>query len=160
VTNVVFAIVVVSNKKETILIGIDNNGTRIITDSEDPIFKTEIITFIRTFMNYFYNFDQDTYPENLGRASDLMSIELWKAKKDTIVKLGDQIKKDPKQLAAHITKIVKEDDFYIVSLNVEELYRAKKTNFLVQLKVSVNKIDRTATNPYGLEISTLEEIKE
>ena len=53
-----------SKKSETLIIGIDQNGTRVVTEQEDPIFKTEAINFIRTFVSLSYNFDQETFAQN------------------------------------------------------------------------------------------------
>lgn len=160
---VITFIYALSKKSETTLIAIDQNGTRVITTEDDPIFKTEIINFLRTFVSLSYNFDQDTFAENAGKYSDLLSLELWNQKKNDVVRAAENIKKEPMQLSTIIKKISKEknkdnEDIYNVytEQTITRRARTDKVNYIVSLQVQ--KIDkRTKENPYGFEITSLEE---
>jgi hypothetical protein len=46
ITATIYAI---SKEEKTVLIGIDENGTRIIENTDDPLLKTEIVAFLRHF---------------------------------------------------------------------------------------------------------------
>lgn len=160
---IVTAIYAFSKKSEMLLIGIDQNGTRVITQEEDPIFKTEIINFIRTFVSLSYNFDQDTFTENAGKYSELLSLDLWNQKKSDVLNAAEQIKKEPMQLSTFITKVAKDkdkdgNDIYNVYTSQTLTRRAKTEKLKYILKMQVAKVSkRTKDNPYGFEVTALEE---
>lgn len=160
---IVTAIYAFSKKSETLIIGIDQNGTRIVTEQEDPIFKTEAINFIRTFVSLSYNFDQETFADNAAKYSDLLSLKLWNEKKSDILRAAEEIKKEPLQFSTIITKIAKDKDkdsneYYKVYTEQTITRRAKvdKLKYLVTLQIE--KVEkRTKDNPYGFEVTFLEE---
>lgn len=160
---VITSIYAFSKKSEMLLIGIDQNGTRVITQEEDPIFKTEIINFIRTFVSLSYNFDQDTFTENAGKYSELLSLDLWNQKKSDVLNAAEQIKKEPMQLSTFITKVGKDkdkegNDIYNVYTSQTLTRRAKTEKLKYILKMQVAKVSkRTKDNPYGFEVTKLEE---
>lgn len=157
------AIYAFSKKSEILIIGIDQNGTRVVTEQEDPIFKTEAINFIRTFVSLSYNFDQETFAANAAKYSDLLSLKLWNEKKSDILRAAEEIKKEPLQFSTIITKIAKDKDkdgldIYKVYTEQTITRRAKvdKLKYLVNLQIA--KVDkRTKDNPYGFEVTFLEE---
>ena len=152
-----------SKKSETLIIGIDQNGTRVVTEQEDPIFKTEAINFIRTFVSLSYNFDQETFAANAAKYSDLLSLKLWTEKKSDILRAAEEIKKEPLQFSTIITKIAKDKDkegneLYKVYTDQTITRRAKvdKLKYIVTLQIA--KIQkRTKDNPYGYEVTFLDE---
>lgn len=57
---------VLSKSSRPMIIGIDGNGTRIVTDQADPIYKTEAVTFIQKFLFNVYNFDSENFMKRIG----------------------------------------------------------------------------------------------
>lgn len=160
---IITAIYAFSKKSETLIIGIDQNGTRIVTEQEDPIFKTEVINFIRSFVSLSYNFDQETFTENAGKYSELLSLDLWNGKKNDILKAAEEIKKEPIQLSTIITKIGKDKDkdgveFYKVYTSQTITKRASTQSLKYLISMRVAKVEkRTKNNPFGYEVTFLEE---
>jgi hypothetical protein len=146
-------------KNETTLIGIDKNGTRIITQAEDPLFKTEVVNFIRRFVSLLYNFDSTTFVDNVGSASDLMALPLWTQQKGKIVTLGETVKKESITHAAVVQKITMKDGKYQVLIETNEMVRMKNAKRLLKLEITLAQVERTARNPWGMEVSKLEESK-
>lgn len=152
-----------SKKSEMLIIGIDQNGTRIVTHEDDPIFKTEVVNFIRAFVSLSYNFDQETFTENAGKYSELLSLELWNQKKSDVIRAAEEIKKEPVQLSTIITKVAKDKDkegrdLYKVYTEQTLTRRAKSEKIKYLLTVQITKVSkRTKDNPYGYEVTQLEE---
>lgn len=160
---VITGLYALSKKSETILIGIDDNGTRVITTEEDPVFKTEVVNFIRTFVALSYNFDQDTFTDNAAKYSDLLSLDLWNQKKTDVVRAAEEIKKEPMQLSTIITKLTKDKDkdgheIYKVYTSQTLTRRARSDKYKYLLEMQISKVaKRTKENPYGYEVTRIEE---
>lgn len=160
------AIYAFSKKSETLIIAIDQNGTRIVTEKDDPIYKVEVMNFIRTFVSLSYNWDQETFTENAGKYSELMSLDLWNQKKSEILRVADELKKEPMQASTMITKITKDknkdgDDIYKVYTTQTVSRRARTATLKYLFTIQVAKTaKRTKENAYGYEVTSIEETKE
>ena len=144
--------------EKLLLIGIDENGTRLITRSDDPLLKTEIIHFVKEFISRLYSFNPETFEENLGRASDLMSKALWDKEKDRVLKLSEIVKKEGISSKAKIESISKtRDGKYTAQIQLTEERRAGKHERKLGIEVSLTKVERSEANPYGIEVDSLNE---
>lgn len=149
----------VSKESKTLLIGIDENGTRIIENKEDPLFKTEVVAFIRHFTLLLYNFDSQTYIENVGSASDLMGADLWKELEASLKTKRDVVNERQISHSGVVEQIIKLDESsYEVVLRGFEQRQLKRVERLLKLQVSLNRIHRTNINPWGIEVESLKEI--
>ncbi len=152
-----------TSRPQTVLIGVDQNGTRIITDQEDPVLRTEVINFLRAFVGVMYNFDQTTFVDNAAKASDLLSLDLWNEKKNDVMTMIETMKKEPMQVSTQITKIGKEkneknEEQYSVYTNQIVNRRARTDNIKMNYIFTVQKLPkRTKENPYSIEITSIKE---
>ncbi len=152
--------IAIKKDEKTILIGIDSNGTRVIGSSDDPLFKTEVVNFLRRFFGLLYNFDGETFESNVGSASDLMSLELWNREKEKILKLGTHVKTEKISHTGVVKSISRlPDGSYRVVLQTSEMHRLKNTDRNLIILLSLKPIERTTHNPWGMEVSSLEETK-
>lgn len=149
----------ISKESKTVLIGIDDNGTRVIENKEDPLFKTEVVAFIRHFSLLLYNFDQNTYVENVGSASDLMSVNLWEQLESKLKAKREVVSAKSISHSGIIEQIIKLDDHvYEVQIQGYEQRNLKRVQRKLKLQVRLNKTERTNMNPWGMEVDEIKEI--
>lgn len=148
-----------SKNSTTVLIGIDENGTRVIDGAEDPLLKTEVVSFIRHFCLLLYNFDQRSFVENVGSASELMSADLWTQLERPL--------KDKKQIVEEknishsglVDQIIEIDDTtYEVVIRGFEQRNLKREERLFKLSLRLKKLTRTNLNPWGIEVDEIKEL--
>jgi hypothetical protein len=142
-----------------VLIGIDENGSRVITSNEDPLFKTEVVAFLRHFSMLLYNFDPATYLENVGSASELMSANLWEDLETLLRKKQDIVKSNQISHSGIVESIVRlEPSLYEVVLKCMEQRKIKKIDRYIKVQIRLRRIERSGINPWGIEIDELQEI--
>ena len=144
--------------KKPIIIGIDSNGTRIISELNDPIYKTEAIAFIQKFFFNAYNFDSINFYKRLGFATTMMSEELWKKKSSEIIDLKSKVERDNIVLSSEVLKLTKdEDNTYRGLVQIKEKTRLNQQDHQVIVSLKLKSVPRTAENPFGLEVDSYEE---
>lgn len=135
------------------LIAIDQNGTRLISRLDDPIFDTEAANFCREFVKKMYNFSPTTFKDNVGAATELLSVKLWEEKQASIVQYKEQVEKNQISLDTKITKIIKaSDSLFTVFLNSSETNRFNKIDRSLKLEIEIHRVPRSESNPFGLEV--------
>lgn len=148
--------VILSNKKPT-LIAIDENSTRIISDMNDPIYKTESLAFIKRFLTLTYNFDQKSFLKQFGGATGMMSEHLWNEKKEEILSLKSKIERDEISLKSEIEKITISENSYFALIRVMETSRLKTKEHEIAVRLELKRSERSESNPWGLEVKQYEE---
>ena len=135
------------------LIAIDQNGTRLISRLDDPIFDTEAANFCREFVKKMYNFTPETFKDNVGAATELLSVRLWDEKQNSILQYKEQVEKNQISLDTKITKIIKaSDSLFTVFLSSAETNRYNKIDRNLKLEIEIHRVSRSASNPFGLEV--------
>ncbi len=158
-----FFSVVVMNRairiaQNPILIAIDSNGTRVVSQSVDPIFDTEAIQFSKMFVSKLYNFTPETFKENVGYASTFFSINLWLEEESKFLELMKNVEKDQISMNTKLERIIKNSDLeYLLELSMRETTRLNSEDRRVSLKLFIERTQRTKTNPYGIEVNRYEE---
>ena len=148
----------IQRSKIPIIIAIDANGARVVTETVDPIYKTEAIAFIRRFFENSYNFDAGNFMRRVGLATTLMSDQLWKRKQQEILDLKAKVERDQIALKSEILKISQDDSgVYHALIEVHETNRLNQQIHQVKVAVTLNKVERTQNNPFGLEVGSYEE---
>lgn len=141
-----------------ILIAIDGNGTRVVTNTEDPIFDTEVVQFAKLFVNKLYNFTPKSFEENVGYASTFFSVELWKDEESKVLDLMKNVEKEQITMSSSISKIIKNAPLiFTIELGTKEITRLNTQDKNVSLKLYLERVARTKTNPYGIEVIRYEE---
>ena len=153
-----FSIKAIQRSSSPIIIGIDLNGTRVVTESNDPIFKTEATAFIQKFLFHVYNFDSSNFMQRIGYATSIMSDDLWKRKQSEIMDLKSKVENDGISISAQIQKLTKDESgTYHAALLVHENSRMNEQVHTIEVKMKLNSVPRTQENPSGLEVDSYEE---
>lgn len=158
IITVAFSFRAISKTSKPIIIGIDSNGTRIVTEKADPIFKTEAVAFIQRFFFNAYNFDARNFFKRLGLATTMMSEELWKRKEKEILDLKSKVERDNIELSSQVLKISQDESgtFYAL-IDLKEKSRLNQQEHKLKVALTLKQVERTTENPFGLEVDSYEE---
>lgn len=153
-----FSLRAMSKTSKPIIIGIDSNGTRIVTEKVDPIFKTEAVAFIHRFFFNAYNFDSRNFFKRLGLATTMMSEDLWKRKENEILDLRSKVERDSIELSGQVIKITQDETgtFYAL-VDLKEKNRLNQQEHRLKVALKLKQVARTPENPFGLEVDSYEE---
>ncbi len=147
------------NNSKIMLIGIDDSGSRLITETNDRILQNELKNFIKYFVERYYIYDEKTYADQLSLASDLMNPELWEVQKPKLLEIKEKLQKMPLVQLAEIESLDKVDNDKIegvLNLVIKSKLSERKVKLKVLLRIS--KSPRTELNPWGYEIAELSDV--
>jgi hypothetical protein len=148
----------ISKSNHPIIIGIDSNGTRIVSEANDPIFKTEATAFIQKFLFNVYNFDSENFIKRIGYATSIMSEDLWKRKQNEILDLKNKIERDSIAISGQIQKLTKDENgTYHALILVHEKSRLNEQDHQIEVSLNLKSTIRNQENPSGLEVDSYEE---
>ncbi|MDG0816485.1 VirB8/TrbF family protein [Bdellovibrio svalbardensis] len=141
---------------KTVLIGIDEAGTRIITTSSDRLVQSELKAFLKYFFEMYYSYNELNFNERMSLSTDLFSNDLWALQRDKIAQLGVNLKKTPLSQSAEIQSIDRIDNSKIEAILLLTI-RSRMSEQKVRLKVilSYRRSERTEKNPWGYEVDEL-----
>ena len=147
------------NNSKTMLIGIDESGSRLITETNDRILQNELKNFIKYFVERYYMYDEKTYADQISNASELMNAELWESQKPKLLEIKEKLQKMPLVQLAEIESLDKIDNDKIEGV-LNLIIRSKLSEHKVKLKIilRINKSPRTEQNPWGYEITELSDV--
>lgn len=147
------------NNSKTILIGIDDSGSRLITETNDRILQNELRNFLKHFIEQYFIYDEKTFADQMSLASDLMSPELWEIQKPKLLEIKEKLQKLPLTQLADIESLDKIDDDKVEGI-LNLVIKSKLSDHKVKLKISLKilKIKRTEQNPWGFEIAELSDV--
>ena len=143
-------------EKEIIVIAVDQHGTRILNDSSDETLKEmEQLQFIKEFINYYFNFNNENMNYKISKGIQFLSSELWKnqeiEKYNKFNKIASQEKINHKTT---LKKVEYLEGIDIYKLTLKSIFNKKgvekKTKYIVNIKI--RSIKRSKTNKWGLEI--------
>lgn len=144
--------------EKALIIAIDNNGTRIVSRQDDPIFETEIIQFAKMFLGLIYNFEANTFIRNVGQASGYMSIKLWEGKANEILALSKSVKDQNIALKGTIQSIsALSDNSYLAVVATQESTRMQSLEKKIEVSFELSRVQRSEINPWGIEVTRYEE---
>lgn len=148
------------NRKEVLIIGLSSSGTaRIIESKDDRYIQEELKGFLMAFLDQYYSYDQSSFSERVGKASDLMSVDLWNTQKPKLAEIQAALTKDPLKQAATIESLDLISDSKIEAiLNLQIEQRLAKRNIKLRVSIEVAPHVRTAQNPWGYEIKELSDV--
>lgn len=148
----------IMKSKIPIIIGIDANGTRVVTEPLDPIYKTEATRFIQKFLTSIYNFKTDNFVKQIGYATNVMSDELWETKRTEILELKDRIDRDQISIQGSVQKLTKDESgIYFALIDVTEKSRMNQKDHKVKVALKLKVVERTSDNPTGLLVDSYDE---
>lgn len=149
-------VVAISRREKIVIIGVDDAGTRLITEQSDRLLKEEIKSFLKYFFEMYFSYNDVNFNERMSLATDLFSESLWQSEKPKIIQIGENIKKTPLAQTAEVISIDK-----LESNEIEAVLRlhikSRMSEQVVNLKVKLEyrKTSRTERNPWSYEITSL-----
>lgn len=145
-------------KSETILIGLDDHGARLITDQRDRLLVTESTKLIQNFVDLYYSYNETSHKLRIGRATDLMNEELWKKLQPELAKVEEKLSKEPLTETAEIESIDQTGtNKYQVLIGLIVKQRMSERAVRLRLEIGLRQRERTGGNPFGFEIISLAE---
>lgn len=147
-----------SREEKVILIGMDESGTRVIADSNDRLLKVELQKFVMHFIEHYYGYDEKTYREQVGRATEVFSEGLWEAKKTELFEIQENLKKTPlsQKVSVDSIELIEQGKIEVgLVLNVQSRLNTQQVHLSVSMEFM--KMDRTEKNPWGYVITSLTE---
>ena len=150
--------VAMTKKNQVVLIGLDENGTRIISQKEDPLYRVEVKNFLLHFIESLYSFTPENFTENVGQAADLMSKNLWESKKSKLLGLSQKVSEQKIHHTTEVEKITKlEKNLFNIIFISKQKSKLKVWSRKISAKIQLSKTARTQENPWGMEVTSLEE---
>ena len=147
-----------SKKKETLLISISESGARIVVASDDIALKTEAAEFLKTFLGFYFNFSEVNHRQQIGKAADLMSVELWDRLKGKLLEVDERLKVQPLTQIAEIESIDQIGDATFESvLMIGVRTRVNESKAKLKVTVQVKRRARTRENPWSFEVTEIKD---
>ncbi|MBC7429997.1 MAG: hypothetical protein H7336_15390 [Bacteriovorax sp.] len=153
VTTTFFA---VRNTQKTIIIGIDEAGARVISDSKDRLLQVELKQFLKYFLDQYYTYSQDTFTERVGLATELMSSDLWDREKSKLSSLKTKLEQMPLSQFSELESIDLIDKNRVEAI-LRLKIKSRLNEQLTRLKVTLDfkRQERTESNPWNFQIVEL-----
>ncbi len=155
------SILLVRNQPQTLLIGMDENGVRVIRDERDRLVAGEKLNFIKRYLSYSYNFDSKDYDDRMTSAGNLMSTKLWEEKASEFKKIREEAKNTPEiTQESTIEEIRFIDDYtFEADLGLKISKRLKTISVPLRVTIKIAPHLRTIDNPYSWEVTSYVENK-
>lgn len=141
---------------KTVLIGIDEAGTRIITNSSDRLVQSELKGFLKYFFEMYYSYNDKNFNERMGLSTDLFSISLFERQRDKILQLGQHLKKTPLSQSCEVQTIDRiENNKLEANLVLKVQSRLSTQDVHLKVSLSYERVERSERNPWGFEITEI-----
>jgi hypothetical protein len=151
--SIILSVILIKQKPETLLIGIDQYGTRLISDQDDRLLKAEKINFLKLFLRIYHTYDSDGYTTAISRAGDLMSQQYWNEKKPEFLQRQEVLKGKDYQRTAEIKDLRAIDSTaFEADLVVSEMRSLQETKINLRVEIQLQPIKRSQINAYPFEV--------
>lgn len=151
---VISSLFALTNNREVILVAIDGAGSaRLISEKDDRFLRNELKAFLQAFFDGYYTFDQTTFDERVGAATDLMSKDLWEREKPKVATLSQKLKSNPLSQASKIRSLdLIEEGRVEAILEVKVRQRVSEETSLVKVVLKYEPHARSKENSWGYQI--------
>lgn len=141
---------------KTLVIGIDEAGSRLITESSDRLLQVELKQFFKYFLDQYYTYNQDTFQERVGLATELMSAELWDREKVKLLEIQEKLSKNPLIQFSELESLDLVDQNKVEAI-LKIKIKSRMSEQVLKLRISLNfrKHIRSEKNPWNFEITEL-----
>jgi hypothetical protein len=155
---IIASYVAITKKDHTLLVGINQNGATIISSLDDKSELTLTKNFLRRFIGLTYNWDHNSFRENIELAGDLMSDELWSKKLSDFKLIETRIKESDIIQSAEILGITRLDEnVYEVPVKTSIIRNGRNYSEQTKIRITLKKIERNLRNPWGMEVINVSE---
>lgn len=144
------------NEPKTLVIGIDEAGSRIISDSKDRLIQIELKQFIKYFLDQYYTYNQNTFSERIGLATELMTKDLWEKEKDKLFDLKLKLDQTALSQFSELESIDLIDQNKIEAiLKLKVKSRMSEQSLRLKVVIVFKKQERSETNPWNFSVAEL-----
>ncbi len=141
------------NRPKIILISINDQGARVISNDNSQSLKHEKLSFLKRFLFLSYNYDSINYHSKISAAGDLMSNTLWKDKEKEYKSIFNKLKNTNLNQTAQVDDIREIDnESYDAYLSIKITTRLNEVNIKYKISLKINKHTRTIDNPFAWEV--------
>lgn len=153
------SIFAIRSDSKVILIGIDESGTKIITDNNDRVLQNELKNFLKSFLLFYYEYDEKTFGSQMESASNLMSLELWEKAKPKLIEQKEKLSKIPVSQTPDIESIELIDSGKVEAiLNLVIKVRLVEHKLKLKVNLAFSRAKRTEVNPWGIEVTEVSDV--
>lgn len=151
-------VIAVLKKNETILIGVADDASYIISDSNESLKRKEIVSFVRAFAKNFYEFTPTNHAERISQAGDLMAKSLWESKREELKQVNERLKSEPLVQTAKVLSIdLINDETIEIALQIEIAKRIENISTNLKVTLKVRSHERSESNPWPFEITEIKD---
>jgi hypothetical protein len=75
------SLIALLKKDRIILIGVADESSYVISQTNEILRRKEVVSFVRGFIASYYEFTPTSHVEKISRAGDLMTAPLWESKR-------------------------------------------------------------------------------
>ena len=140
--------------EKMILIGVSDDASYVISQSNETLRRKEIVSFVRAFISNYYEFSPSNHAEKISRAGDVMASTLWESKRADLLQINERLKTEPLVQTSKVLSIDLLDDETVevlLQIHIAKRIESVSTNLKVTLKVRPH--ERSESNPWPFEIS-------
>lgn len=152
------SIKLITTENKTLLVRIDNFQTQIVSEGISTPLPVEIENFINEFFGFFYSYNSFNYDTHIDRALQLMNRDCALKFVPKLNAMSEKAKAKSIWQSSYAVEIVNLKDLeFEVKMRVtrREDVSESEDDFIIKLKLE--RVQRTAQNPYGLEVVELYE---
>jgi hypothetical protein len=151
----VATVLVVRLKPAVVLIGIDQYGTRVITNEDDRLLKSERENFIKKYIAYSFSYSSADFDQRTSAAGDMMTAELWERKKFDLGKISENLKANELTQVTRIQEMRElGDNQYEADLEIKVKNKLQEGTAKIRVELKLQKAPRTNEKPYQYEVSS------
>jgi|GEM_PF-2140342 len=145
-------------KEKIVLLQMNGFDTRIVGAAKNP--PVEIENYIHNFVGLFYSYTSQNYEDHMNRAAPLFEVRHFKNRwRRKVNSMFDTVEATRTVQNSFVESIIRIDDlYYELALKVERKTGETENRDDYKVRIRLEKSDRTVDNPYGIKITSLEEI--
>lgn len=145
-----------TTKSQIYLIGVSSDESYLITPENRSHERSELLAFIKKYLDLYYTFDEKSFGQNISSAGDMMSEDLWLSKQPEIERLSTNLKTDPLSQKATILSLDQLDEGkYEAIVQLEIRRKLDVTKVQVRVNLRTESRERTATNVWPYQVVEL-----
>ena len=144
------------NQSQTLLIEVSESGTKLIGNDNREARQAEVTRFARHFLETYYQFDESTHGEQVSRAGDLMSAELWEAKRAELAEVNQRLQSSAihQKAVVHSLDLITEGKLE-ATLRLSITQKLQVSSVSLRVNLHVRERARSPDNPWPFEVTEL-----
>lgn len=142
-----------SKQEKILLIGTSDQGSFLISRTEEQVLEKERLELLKKFLSLYYSVDPSSYLERVSQAGDLMSKEFWEVKRSSFLEIKKKLDENPLTQTSRIKSIdlIGENVFEVV-LELTVFQKLSENKTLLRSTVQLERHNRTEINPWPYEV--------